>query len=170
MTVTRASLVETFKLLTDDEVAAECRSGELTTLAQEVAAEELRRRGLEPPESRIAAPPEDTPRQSDAAPAETEAPEEAEAPAEAGEGDLVPVARFLTPMEAQVLRSRLDADGVSAFVVDANLVQANPFLSGVIGGVRVLVPQSDLARAQEIVAAIRRGDYALPDEPDTATR
>ncbi len=151
MTVTRESLTARFKLYNDDELLRVLNSTDMTPLAHEVAGAELRERGIDPAKREVEVASEE--------PAE-------EAPPNVGEGDLVPVARFLTPMEAQMLRSRLEVDGVSATVVDANLVQANPFLSGIVGGVRVLVPEAHLERAQEIVEAIRRGDYALRDGED----
>jgi len=35
-----------------------------------------------------------------------------------------------------------------------------------IGGVRILVPESHLEQAREIVRAVRRCDYALRDDMD----
>ena len=46
----------------------------------------------------------------------------------------------------------------------AHLVQANPFLAVAVGGVRVLVPESHVDRAREIVKVIDSGGYALDEE------
>ena len=49
MDVTRQALAEHFQLLNDDALLAEFQSTELTEAAKAVAAEELRRRGIELP-------------------------------------------------------------------------------------------------------------------------
>jgi hypothetical protein len=53
-------------------------------------------------------------------------------------------------------------------VADALAAQNIPWGSGVLGGVRVLVPQSHIDRARKILQAVRAGEYALPDQPDGA--
>ena len=146
MTVTRESLLERFQLLNDDELRALFQSGDLSDLAREVAGAELQQRGIDL--SKPVAEPRAT------------------GEAELVGGDLVPVARFFTAMEALMLKSRLEVDGVPAIVADANIVQTNAFLTLAVGGVRVLVPEAYLDRAQEIVRAIERGDYALDDRAE----
>jgi hypothetical protein len=140
--VSRERLVEVFASLDTDELMARRASGALTEMAREVADEELRRRGIEPPH------------QSE--PAEVEATDDAEDP-------LMTAAIFLTPTEAHVLQGLLVAEGIHAVVVDGQMVQMNEFLAPALGGVRVLVPRSALPRAHEIKAAIARGDYRLDD-------
>lgn len=51
MTVTRQNLVEHFGLLSNDELLDQFRSGDLTDLAQEVAAAELRSRKIDSSEA-----------------------------------------------------------------------------------------------------------------------
>jgi hypothetical protein len=144
MSITRQSLAENFKLLRDDELLALFHSGDLTDLAQEVAAAELQQRGID-----LSKPIVQSGTKSEATP---------------GSGDLVPVARFFTAAEAQMLQSRLELEGVPAVVADAHMVHL--LMSTAIGGVRVLVPESHLERAREIASAVERGDYALDDNTD----
>ena len=47
MTITRQSLLERFQLLSDEELLALFRSGDLIELAQDVAAQELRQRRVD---------------------------------------------------------------------------------------------------------------------------
>ena len=47
MTITRQSLLERFQLLSDEELLALFRSGDLIELASDVAAQELRQRGVD---------------------------------------------------------------------------------------------------------------------------
>jgi hypothetical protein len=151
MTITRESLLERFQLLSDDELLALFQSGDLIDMAKDVAAAEMRRSGVDPakPAAAPQAPSDDTLASADE-------------DTSAG-GDLVLIARVFTPIEAHMLQSRLEAEGVPAVVADAHIVQANPFLTMAVGGVRVLVPESQVERAREIMQAIERGDYALDD-------
>jgi hypothetical protein len=80
--------------------------------------------------------------------------------------DLVTVERFTEVWEAHILRARLEAEGLLASIADEHLVSMDWFYSNAIGGVRVQVPACELARAQEVLAALRRGDYQLDEEID----
>lgn len=62
------------------------------------------------------------------------------------------IATFSKPEEAHLLRLRLEAGGVAAFLQDENLVQMNWLYSNVIGGVRVQIAEEDVDRAREILA------------------
>ena len=57
----------------------------------------------------------------------------------------------------------LQANGVPAFVADANLVQTNMLLSIAVGGVRLQVPEAKFVEAEAILAAYDRGEFALDD-------
>jgi hypothetical protein len=50
--------------------------------------------------------------------------------------------------EAELVRMRLEAGGVSAVVRDANVIRMDPILSNIMGGIRIEVPatQEELAR------------------------
>ena len=86
--------------------------------------------------------------------------------APSGWGGLVVIARLFTPIEAHMLQSRLHADGVAAVVTDDQIVGNDPFLTMTVGGVRVLVLESDFERAREIVSAIKWGDYGLDEQSE----
>jgi hypothetical protein len=153
MIVTRESLTEHFGLLGDDELLDQFRSGELTELAHEVAGAELARRKIDASMSKPA-------------PAEVEPPEAESLPGDeprSDDEDLVLLGRFSNPVDAYLLQSRLDAEGVPAIVADA-LTYQNMAFGAVIGGVRVLVPESYVERAAEIKKEIDRGDFALDDK------
>ena len=154
MTVTRESLLERFQLLNDEQLLGLFQSGDLIDLAKEVAAEELGRRGVE-----IAMPAIEANMASEnALGSEDNAPSDG--------GDLVVIARLLTPAEAHMLQSRLHADGVPAAITDDHIVGTNSLLTMAAGGVRVLVPAADFEHAREIVGAIERGDYRLDDQSE----
>ena len=126
MTVTRESLSEHYTRLSDEELLRMLHSGELTSLALDVAAAELRRRDVEVPE-------------------ETSKGIQKE-PDKVGGNDLVLLARFLSPVEAQIAQGRLMAEGIGAVIADAETVQMTALMSLALGGVRVLVPASQLER------------------------
>jgi hypothetical protein len=147
MAITRESLLERFRPLSDEDLLALFQSSDLIDLAKEVAAEELGRRGIDvtQPATEVVSA------SDDALSSEVDAP--------TGGGDLVLIARLFTPIEAHILRGRLLAEGVLAVVADAQIVGVNPLLTMAVGGVRVLVRKSDFERAREIVSALEPGDY-----------
>jgi len=151
MPVTRQSLLEHFQLLNNDAVLALSQSGDLTDLAKEVAEEELRRRGGDLTKPAAALPVQNDHRLSSGDESTSVS------------GNLVLIARYSTALDAQLLQSRLEVEGVPAFVVDDNIVQTNALLTMAVGGVRVFVPESCSARACEIARGIERGDYALDE-------
>ncbi|WP_430388071.1 putative signal transducing protein [Dyella sp. 20L07] len=147
MGIDRSTLQQRFKDMSDDELQQRYVSGDMTELAREVADAELRSRGLAP-----------------VLPAAQNEPEIAKGESLSESGDVLCLARFINPLEAQVLCARLDAEGIPAVASDVNLIQANPFLTQAVGGVRVLVREVDFSRASEVLEAFRRGDFELADE------
>ena len=63
------------------------------------------------------------------------------------------IATFNKPEDAHLLRMRLEAGGIPAFIQDENLVQIGWLLANAIGGVRVQVADEDVASARELLAA-----------------
>jgi hypothetical protein len=62
------------------------------------------------------------------------------------------IAAFSKPEEAHLLRTRLEAAGIPAYVQDEHLVQMNWLYSNAIGGVRVQIADDDLEAAREFLA------------------
>jgi hypothetical protein len=151
MDVTREQLAATFREYNDAELLRLCRSGELTELAADVARAELASRGIDIAPPAPAAPP---PAQEPVDEPKTEA---------AIAGDLVTVARMFDATEAEMLRGRLEAEGVPAMVADANSLRV---IQTAIGGVRLMVPGAYVDMAREILQADARGDYAIDDRTD----
>ena len=83
-------------------------------------------------------------------------------------GDMVTVARDLTPTDAHMLCACLAAAGVPATVADANLVQANALWSVAVGGAKLRVAAADVDEAKQVIAAFERGEFALDDDFDPA--
>lgn len=89
-----------------------------------------------------------------------------------GEDPLVICARFVSPVDAEIFAARLNAEGIGAHVMDANTVYSDGFAGGFgTGGIRVMVPRSQLADAQRVLAAFEAGEFAIdesfdPDQPE----
>jgi hypothetical protein len=80
------------------------------------------------------------------------------------------LADYINPVEAELARNRLEAEGIPAFVVDAST--AGVFSGMGIASVKLYVPEAELKRARGVLASpgedpvLRRmsGDLPLPDE------
>ena len=55
--------------------------------------------------------------------------------------------------EAHVIVAVLEAEGIDTFIPDSHMASIRPELSGALGGIRVLVRQTDLELAHEILSA-----------------
>jgi hypothetical protein len=151
--VSREDLVKRFENLSDEEVLQHFRSGMLTPLAIEVAADILRSRGVDP----LSAP--EAPNSSMESVAGFD-----------GEGlDLVTVAVEWDPLKANLLRALLESHGIFAYVWGEHLATTHMFLSNAGGGSRVQVRSDQVAQARELLNAFERGELEAPDLPDEDT-
>lgn len=66
--------------------------------------------------------------------------------------------------EAHVVAAMLQAHGLEAAVFDALLVRQDWFNTLVYGGYRIMVPESQVPAAREVLADYRTGTLALPDD------
>src|SRR5688500_5764889 len=146
MKVSREELERRYAEVSDQELLDRHSSGTLTELANSVVRQELRRRGIP-----LALAPDE--------------PTAHEPPVPEARGPLVPVATQLTYTEANILCSLLNSEGIAAELAHAYLSTAHHFLSASTGGVRLLVAESDLPRVGEVIAALKRGEFALDHEP-----
>jgi hypothetical protein len=145
---TPRELGEEYRQLGEQQLLRLYRSAELTELARELIAMELRRRLIEPPELAAAAP---VPRGEDA-------------------GPLTTIERLLDPVQAQLIQALLQSEGIPCFLADQQTVQTNPLWTMLVGGVRLQVPQRLAQQAREVIAAMEQGRYALdesaaPEDP-----
>lgn len=95
-------------------------------------------------------------------------------PAVEGDGcgdDLVTVATGLVPSHAELLRGRLAAEGIPAFVRDAFFTAVDPARGVAVGGARLQVLASVAARATELLAELEHEDASAPGTcPDCGGR
>lgn len=63
---------------------------------------------------------------------------------------LVPVATLSDIVEAYMLKGMLESEGLTVFIFDEHAAAYTPF---VIGGMRLMVKESELERAKEVLQA-----------------
>jgi len=72
------------------------------------------------------------------------------------------VARFQYSSEAQIVKGRLEADGISVFLSDNITIDTDPLVSNAIGGVKLRVHSEDALKAIRILESINQ--YSVDDE------
>ena len=60
---------------------------------------------------------------------------------------------FEHPQDAHLLIAELESCGIKALLLDENTIQTAPFMSNAIGGVRLMVHESNHQEAMEILTA-----------------
>jgi hypothetical protein len=65
--------------------------------------------------------------------------------------ELITVGRYSTSYEAHLVKAGLASFGISAFLADEHIVNANWMWSNLIGGVKVQVLESDVASAYDVI-------------------
>jgi hypothetical protein len=78
--------------------------------------------------------------------------------------ELVTVATFLTPADAELARNALEAAGFHVLAKDISTVYADGLLSPMLGGVRLQVPPEEAQDAAEFLQAAEDGTLA-PEVP-----
>jgi hypothetical protein len=148
MQPSRDELLQRFGDMTDAELL-ERLADDLTEQAREIALAEAARRGIY---------------------LEALGVSDRDAPIEVapGHGPLKICARYVNPMNAQVLAACLQNAGLAARVMDSDTIYANGVLFGslMLGGVRVMVPGSQLEDALKIRAAFDAGELAIDEDFD----
>jgi hypothetical protein len=140
----REELSETFSQMSDQELVERWSSGNLTEVAVEVARAEFARRQMAVPQ--------------------IIQPESADQDGPQGDVSFATVARSLEPLQIEMLRARLQAEGIEAFAVDAGINQVNALVSIAVGGVRLMVPKESADEARRIIQLVRSGKLALRDD------
>jgi hypothetical protein len=90
---------------------------------------------------------------------------------------LVTVATFDSPPEAELARNRLEEEGISALLVDAETVGTLWYVGTALGGVKVQVEEADAPRARAILSRLAHkfasrelDDYGLLSKSGKAPR
>ena len=81
--------------------------------------------------------------------------------------DQVKLVRFRTfenAIDAHMLSSRLESEGIVCFIFDENINNLNPLYSVTVGGVKLNIKSTDVAKALAILEEIEQTDFV--DEND----
>ena len=70
--------------------------------------------------------------------------------------DYTVLAVFEYSTEAQLIKSKLDFEGIETMLMDEKTIDSDPLISQAIGGVKLLVNNNDLEKASEIYNEIRK--------------
>jgi len=142
-----AALMQTFCEMSDGELIERWSSGRLSEIAVAIARRELARRKLAVSEF-----------------VETK-PRNEEESSDSGIS-LETVARSFDPLEVEMLRARLQAEGITAFAVDQGINQINALYSIAVGGIRLMVASEHAQQARQIIDVVRSGALALREGDD----
>ncbi|MEM9679148.1 MAG: DUF2007 domain-containing protein [Bacteroidota bacterium] len=74
----------------------------------------------------------------------------------------VTVANFQYSSEAQIVKGRLEADGIEVFLSDNLTIDTDPLVSNAIGGVKLKVRNEDQLKARHIIMSIK--PYSVDDK------
>ncbi|XCF06264.1 DUF2007 domain-containing protein [Tamlana crocina] len=75
------------------------------------------------------------------------------------------IARFQYSTEAQIVKGRLEAEGIQVFMQDNFTIDTDPLVSNAIGGVKLKVLSRQALEAQHILASIKK--YSVDDDGNT---
>ncbi|MBN1367434.1 MAG: DUF2007 domain-containing protein [Dehalococcoidales bacterium] len=78
---------------------------------------------------------------------------------------LVPIASFDYPETANLASTKLESEGIWSFVANEHIVTANRFYSYAVGGVKLMVRESDAAEATRILNIVEPPpENTLPED------
>nr|WP_321232646.1 DUF2007 domain-containing protein [uncultured Psychroserpens sp.] len=75
------------------------------------------------------------------------------------------LATFPYSTEAQITKSKLEAEGISVMLLDEKTVDSDPLISQAIGGVKLLVSNDDIEKAIQIYNEIRPYELDINGNP-----
>lgn len=75
------------------------------------------------------------------------------------------IAKFQYSSEAQIIKGRLESEGIAVFLSDNFTIDTDPLMSNAIGGVKLKVLTKDVLKAEHILGSISK--YSLDDEGNT---
>jgi len=79
----------------------------------------------------------------------------------------VTIARFQYSAEAEIIKGRLESDGIEVFLKDNITIDTDPLVSNAIGGIKLKVLAKDEETAREILQSIQQ--YSVDNEGEPIT-
>ncbi|AXP80390.1 hypothetical protein CJ739_1299 [Mariniflexile rhizosphaerae] len=72
------------------------------------------------------------------------------------------IARFQYSTEAQIVKGRLETEGIQVYLSDDLTIDTNPLYSNLIGGVKLKVLSNQAEEAEKILSTIKK--YSINDD------
>ncbi|WP_025122004.1 MULTISPECIES: hypothetical protein [unclassified Serratia (in: enterobacteria)] len=74
------------------------------------------------------------------------------------------LAQYLSPLDAHIEAGLLRSEGIDVMLLDENMIWNNQMSAQAVGGVKLLVKQSDKEIATQVIANFHQGDYLINDD------
>ncbi len=71
---------------------------------------------------------------------------------------------FDNPIEAHLLKSKLESEGIPSFLFDENIVTINPLYNQLTGGIKLKISELDIERVSILLAEIDGKPYLTQDD------
>ncbi|GAA0194794.1 hypothetical protein GCM10009122_58580 [Fulvivirga kasyanovii] len=81
---------------------------------------------------------------------------------------LITLKTFDNSIEANLLRSKLESEGVLCFLFDENMVSLNPLYNLTLGGIKLKIREADAQKALQIIEEVETTPFT--DEQDRQVR
>lgn len=65
---------------------------------------------------------------------------------------MVEVGRYPSVVEASIISNRLDSEGISTFLADAEMIGVNVHMQQALGGVKIFTPKQEAEFAKQLIA------------------
>lgn len=70
--------------------------------------------------------------------------------------DLITLQRFSQPMQAHLIKGKLESGGIRCFIADEHLISVNWLYSNAIGGIKLQIKKTDVEKAKKILSEDQR--------------
>lgn len=71
---------------------------------------------------------------------------------------------YHSPIEANIIKNKLESEGIDAYIFDEHSIGVNPLVSSALGGVKVMVRSANFDAAKDILLELHNTPYT--DEED----
>ena len=78
--------------------------------------------------------------------------------------NLIKLIAFDNAIDANLLKLSLENEGIETYIFDENTVTIDPLISIAVGGIKVMVKESDVELAREVVKTLDNAKYVLEND------
>ena len=59
---------------------------------------------------------------------------------------------YYDPMYAEIIRTKLQANGITCYIADSHMIWIRPYLNQALGGVKIKMFESDVERSKQLIS------------------